>query len=198
MARRHDPERRDRIIDACLDVIAEHGVAGASHRRVAAAADVPLGSMTYHFEGIDELLYLAFERFSIQEAAHFERRMHAATTFEEAIEAMLRITTEDVFDSQRDLILTHELYALAARRPEFRELCHRWMGRSRAALERQFDARTARILDALNEGLTTQRALDTQPWGTAVVVDAIQRVTRSRQPPSPRPDDGSPSPAQSR
>ena len=54
--RRHDPQRRDRIIDASLEVIAEHGVAGTSHRRVAAAADVPLGSMTYHFEGMDELL----------------------------------------------------------------------------------------------------------------------------------------------
>lgn len=28
--RRHDPERRDRIVAACLDVIAEHGVAGTS------------------------------------------------------------------------------------------------------------------------------------------------------------------------
>jgi len=44
--RRKDPGRRDRIIDACLEVIAEHGVAGTSHRRVAAAAGVPLGSMT--------------------------------------------------------------------------------------------------------------------------------------------------------
>ena len=38
--RRHDPERRQRIIQACLDVIAERGVAGVSHRLVAAAADV--------------------------------------------------------------------------------------------------------------------------------------------------------------
>ena len=49
-ARRVDPNRRQRIIDACLDVIAERGVAGTSHRIVAEAADVPLGSMTYHFD----------------------------------------------------------------------------------------------------------------------------------------------------
>ncbi|MCI1650562.1 MAG: hypothetical protein LKI26_07970, partial [Bifidobacterium tibiigranuli] len=42
--RRTDPGRRDRIIDSCLDVIAQVGVAGASHRVVARAADVPLGS----------------------------------------------------------------------------------------------------------------------------------------------------------
>ena len=38
--RRHDPERRSRIIAATLDVIAEQGVDGTSHRRVAAAAGV--------------------------------------------------------------------------------------------------------------------------------------------------------------
>ena len=60
--RRYDPGRRDRIIDACLDVIAESGVAGTSHRRVAQAADVPLGSMTYHFTGMNDLLHEAIGR----------------------------------------------------------------------------------------------------------------------------------------
>ena len=62
--RRYDPGRRDRIINACLDVIAETGVAGTSHRKVAEAADVPLGSMTYHFSGMNELLHEAFSRFA--------------------------------------------------------------------------------------------------------------------------------------
>lgn len=71
--RRYDPERRDRIIDACLDVVAAHGVAGTSQRRVAAAADVPLGSVTYHFAGRDELLREAFGRFTRQASAQFDR-----------------------------------------------------------------------------------------------------------------------------
>ena len=66
--RRNDPGRRDRIIDACLDVIAEVGVAGTSHRRVADAAGVPLGSMTYHFTGMNELLHEAFTRFGTVES----------------------------------------------------------------------------------------------------------------------------------
>ena len=61
--RRNDPERRDRIIDACLDVLALHGVAGTSHRKVAAQAGVPLGAMTYYFDGMHELLHEAFTRF---------------------------------------------------------------------------------------------------------------------------------------
>lgn len=56
MARRYDPERRQRIIDAAIRVVGEKGIGGLSHRSVAAAADVPLGSTTYHFKTLDELL----------------------------------------------------------------------------------------------------------------------------------------------
>ncbi|WP_032796765.1 TetR/AcrR family transcriptional regulator, partial [Streptomyces sp. HCCB10043] len=62
MARRYDPERRTRIIDAALTVIAADGMAGLSHRTVAAEADVPLGSTTYHFASLDELLVAALRR----------------------------------------------------------------------------------------------------------------------------------------
>lgn len=176
-ARRFDPQRRDRIIDACLDVIAEVGVAGTSHRRVAAAADVPLGSMTYHFNGMDELLREAFGRFTHQVSDQFERRMAGARNPQEAEQAVIAIIAEDVFDSQRDLVLTHELYTLAARKPAFRDMTNAWMARSRAALERHFDPVTARMLDALVEGLTIHRALDTEPQRRELVEDAVRRIT---------------------
>lgn len=175
--RRPDPGRRDRIVDACLDVIAEHGVAGTSHRRVAAAAGVPLGSMTYHFDGMDELLHEAFTRFGTSVSDEFEEHLAAAADREEAVEAVVAIITEAVFDSPRDLVLTHELYTLAARKPAFRALTNAWMARSRAALERHFDPATARMVDALIEGLTIHGALDTEPHRPDVVAEAVRRVT---------------------
>ena len=55
--------------------IAEHGVAGSTHRLIAAAAaDVPLGSLTYHFSSLEDLRAQAFqrhaERMSVSYAAH--------------------------------------------------------------------------------------------------------------------------------
>ncbi|WP_454042423.1 TetR/AcrR family transcriptional regulator [Cellulosimicrobium sp. Marseille-Q8652] len=176
-ARRHDPGRRDRIVDACLDVLAEVGVAGTSHRRVAAAADVPLGSMTYHFAGMDDLLQEAFGRFARQAAAQFERRMVEATTPEEAVRAVTRLVTHEVFATQRDLVLSHELYTLAARDPAYRTLTNDWMRRSRAALGHHFDPTTCRALDAFVEGMTIHRALDTEPHDDADVLDAVRRLT---------------------
>lgn len=180
--RRTDPDRRDRIIDACLDVIADVGVAGASHRRIAQAAGVPLGSMTYHFAGIDELLHEAFTRFATTVSAGFERRMAAATDLASARAAVAAIILDDVFGTQRDQVLTHELYTLAAREPQYRALTTAWMARSRAALERHFDPQTARLVDALIEGLTIHYALDDMPRDRDEVALAIARVTAGGAP----------------
>ncbi|WP_062317121.1 TetR/AcrR family transcriptional regulator [Demequina maris] len=177
--RRNDPERRDRIIDACLDVIAEAGVAGTSHRKVAEAAGVPLGSMTYYFAGMDDLLHEAFTRFAVTGSEHFVRRMSEATDHESAQAAVVAIITEDVFGSARDLVLTHELYTLAARRAEYRTITSAWMARSRAALELHFDPETSRQLDALIEGLTIHRALDAEVRDVAEVVRAVERIAAS-------------------
>lgn len=53
--RRHDPRRREPVLDVALDVLAEDGVAGITQRKVTARADVPLGSVTCHFASLTEL-----------------------------------------------------------------------------------------------------------------------------------------------
>ncbi|MEV1093533.1 TetR/AcrR family transcriptional regulator [Streptomyces microflavus] len=174
---RTDPDRRDRIIDAALGLIADEGVAGISHRKVAARAGVPLGSMTYHFASMDELLHEAFTRFSGTIVAVFEDRLGAAATPDEAREAVADLVHHLSGGNQRELILTHELYTLAARKPAYRELTREWMSRSRRALEWHFDAATARQLDALIEGLSIHRALETEPHDRALTVEAITRIT---------------------
>ena len=116
--RRHDPDRRERLIDVALAVIAEHGVAGTSHRRVA-AAEVPLGSMTYHFAGMDELLEAAFTRLAEHAADAFDQAMMQARTPVEAVEAIVGLITGTVLNRREAMVATYELYSLAARRPRY-------------------------------------------------------------------------------
>ncbi len=49
MATAQTTDTRERILHATLRTIAEQGVGAVSNRRVAAAAGVALGSLTYHF-----------------------------------------------------------------------------------------------------------------------------------------------------
>lgn len=175
--RRFDPQRKDRIVAAALDVIAARGVAGASHRRIAAHADVPLGSMTYHFVNMDELLAEAFRRFADTMADRFEARMSRAGNADQARRAVVELIHDALLDSRRELVLTHELYTLAAREPVFREITRDWMRRSRQALERHFDPLTCRMLDALIEGSFIHAALDAEPHQRAMTLDAVTRIT---------------------
>lgn len=172
-----DPLRRERILTATLDHIAEEGVAGVSHRRIAGRADVPLGSMTYHFDGIDDLLREAFTRFADHIVDVFEQYLGRAGTPEQAGEAVIDLIHVLSDGPRRDLVLTQELYTLAARRDEYRELTHAWMNRSRRLLELHFDPDTARQLDALIEGLALHRSLDTEPQGRELTRLAVLRMT---------------------
>ena len=174
--RRNDPDRRDRIIDACLEVISRAGVAGTSHRKVATQAGVPLGAMTYYFDGMDDLLREAFTRFATTISDRFEERMGSVTDLDAARDAVVAIILEEVFGDERELVLSHELYTLAARDAAYRSITSAWMGRSRAALERHFDPQTARLLDALIEGLTIHHALDAEPRDPADVEVAVARI----------------------
>jgi DNA-binding transcriptional regulator YbjK len=176
--RRHDPGRRDRLIDAALTVIAEHGVAGTSHREIARVADVPLGSMTYHFSSLDEILAEAFTRHADSVANVFDERLGAAPDRAAAIEAVVQLVSADLLGSNRDLVLSVELYVAAARKPVLRAVTQAWMRRSRQALQRHFDATTARELDALIEGLVLHSALSTEPMTPDQMRHAIERFLR--------------------
>jgi DNA-binding transcriptional regulator YbjK len=177
-ARRHDPDRRDRIIDVTLDVVGELGVAGTTHRAIARAADVPLGSMTYHFATMDELLGLAFTRLADRTADRFEHRLGQASDARQARDAVVDLIMIDLAQSSADIVLTYELYTLAARRPALRSVTQAWMARSRAAMQRHFDPHTARYLDALIEGISVHRALDPEPMDIGDVREAVDRILR--------------------
>ncbi|MCJ0702420.1 TetR family transcriptional regulator [Frigoribacterium faeni] len=188
-ARRSDPERRDRLIDVTLDLIAENGVAGISHRKIATRADVPLGSMTYHFDGMDDLLHEAFTRFAGTIIARFEAALGSATAPDEARAAIVSLIHDDLAAEGRlrDQVLSYELYTLAARQPAFRRITREWMRRSRVELERHFDPDTARRVDALIEGLSIHRVLDPEPPSRRFTEEAVARITAPAPPARPAP-----------
>ncbi|GAA3346156.1 hypothetical protein GCM10020358_56070 [Amorphoplanes nipponensis] len=164
--RRYDPDRRDRIIDAAVDVIADHGVAGTTHRRIAAVADVPLGSLTYHFDGLVDLLAQAFRRHAERMSRSYEAAFDGVTTRAELVDAVTDLIHGDADADPRDWAVAYELYLAALRDPALRTVTESWMRTSRAVLQRFMDPTTARGVDALIEGLVMHRTLATTPGAT--------------------------------
>ena len=96
--RRYDPDRRANISDAALDVVAEHGVAGTTYRKIAERAGVPLGSLTYHFESLDELLGEAFTKLANHTADGFDEAMAQVGDEEAARAAVVSLITGELLE----------------------------------------------------------------------------------------------------
>ncbi|GGK98618.1 TetR/AcrR family transcriptional regulator [Mangrovihabitans endophyticus] len=176
-ARRFDPDRKSRIIDAAVTVVAEHGVAGTTHRRIAAVADVPLGSLTYHFDGLGDLLAHAFGRHAERMSAIYESCFAGVRDRAQLIDAVTSLIHADAEADQQDWAVAYELYLAALRDPALRTVTESWMRSSRGVLERFVDPLTARGLDALIEGLVMHKTLSTTTaLSEAEIRDLVRRT----------------------
>ena len=166
-------DTRQQAIDAAFEVIAEWGVQGATYRRIAAQAQLSPGTLTYHFPTIDDLLLAAFRQFADSISQGFEERMQTAHSLEQACEAVVDLICGQVWPTTAHLLLSFELYAMAARRADYRAVMHQWMAQSQAALRLQFAPDTARLLDATIEGLTIHNILGAEPTPRALILAHI-------------------------
>lgn len=160
--RRHDPRRREHILDAALDVLAEVGVAGITHRKVAARADVPLGSVTYHFASLTELCARAFARYVERQCGEYEALFAEAASREDLVDVLVEQVRGGP-SRHRSAVLGFELHLAALRDPALRALTQEWTRSSRAVLARCTGAETAARLDALLEGMIMHTLLSTEP-----------------------------------
>ncbi|RYD27923.1 MAG: TetR family transcriptional regulator [Lysobacteraceae bacterium] len=175
-SRRNDPARRQRIIDATLAVVADHGTAATTHRRIAAAAEVPLGSVTYYFRTLEDLLTAAFLQLAAESSATFRARLETATDRATACTAVIDIIANQIWAEPRTLLLSYELYAFAARHPAVGDVMQQWMDSSRDALGRFFDPLTARAIDALIEGIGIHNSIDRAPLDRDAVQIIVERI----------------------
>ncbi len=174
--RRHDPDRKARIVDAALDVVAQYGVSGTTHRLIATAADVSLGSMTYYFTSLGDLLEQAFGLHAGRMSVLYERHFDDVRTRKDLVEAVTALVHGNGAGTDRDWAIALELYLAALRDPALRTITEQWMGRSRDVLQRFIDPVTARGVDALIEGLIIHLMLSTRPGTRADTVRYVDRA----------------------
>lgn len=174
--RRYDPDRKGRIITAALDIISQYGVSGTTHRLIATAADVSLGSMTYYFTSLGDLLEQAFGLHAERMSVLYERHFDDVRTHADLVEAITELVHGSGAGTDRDWAIALELYLAALRDPALRTITEQWMGRSREVLQRFIDPVTAKGVDALIEGLIIHLMLSTRPGPR---VDTVRYVERA-------------------
>ncbi|RAJ65643.1 TetR family transcriptional regulator [Streptomyces sp. Amel2xB2] len=190
MARRYDPERRTRIIDAAIRIVELKGIAALSHRSVAAEAGVPLGSTTYHFAGLDDLLVAALEQVSGGQGGAMKDWEEAlagsgggkggkgGTGGRSLADALTRLLEEYAHGDRGRIRLEYELYLAALRRPALQPVAAAWLDTMVDVIGRHTEQEaTARVLVALIDGLLLQLLLTDRPFDRAAVRAALARVT---------------------
>ncbi|MEE1930584.1 TetR family transcriptional regulator [Streptomyces sp. TRM 70351] len=186
MPRRHDPQRRQRIVDAAIRVVGTQGLAGLSHRAVAAEADVPLGSTTYHFATLDDLLVAALRQAGdawLAEADAWERALPRDAALDEAV---LRLMTTWLCGDRPKLLLEYELYLAALRHERLRPLASHCLDGLTAVLRRRTpDDATARALAGYLDGALLQCLLTGRALDAAATRAALARVAGLAVPAAP-------------
>ncbi|EMF8779635.1 TetR/AcrR family transcriptional regulator [Escherichia coli] len=165
MRRANDPQRREKIIQATLEAVKLYGIHAVTHRKIATLAGVPLGSMTYYFSGIDELLLEAFSSFTEIMSRQYQAFFSDVSDAPGACQAM-----------PDNMELMYQLYALASRKPLLKTVMQNWMQRSQQTLEQWFEPGTARALDAFIEGMTLHFVTDRKPLSREEILRMVERV----------------------
>ena len=97
--RRRDPERRQRILAAAAELVAEHGYHEVGMSDIGAAAGIVGSGIYRHFDGKSAVLVAMFDRviddFTRGAAEILSRGLDPAQTLRELIAAHVRITLED-------------------------------------------------------------------------------------------------------
>jgi DNA-binding transcriptional regulator YbjK len=175
--------RREALLDAVLQVVADEGVDAVTHRRVADVAGLPLASTTYWFESKEHLLTAALERAAERDIERLqafirEEPTGAGDPLERAVGAILDpiedaakpppsgAADNPTYSSRSLLLATYALMLEAARRPALREVTKRWTDAYWEALSPLFAAAGSRdprshaelILAAADGLLVTQLA----------------------------------------
>lgn len=165
-------ERRHQIVAAARAAIARQSLAALSVRDIAAAAGVSVGTVTYHFAGIDEI----FGELVIGESERFYRDAIVRADAEPDPITALMLITEPMFADTEDAKAHWRIWAdywgLVARRPHVAEYyadrirsweacCTRIIERGQAdgAFTDTIDAHSAALrLAAYSDGLGMQLA----------------------------------------
>ena len=164
--------RREALLEAAAALVAERGVAGVTHREVAARAGVPLSTTSYFFGSIDELVLEALRHFAAQsiERTNAVTELIAAQRLRpaEAVDALVAL-----WESHPPMLVAGQIeaYLEAARRPEAAEAIHEVIEAferlAHAGLEAcgvpDLDCLGARALVALLDGFALHRVAWPRP-----------------------------------
>jgi DNA-binding transcriptional regulator YbjK len=119
--------RRQALVAAAAELLAEGGFDAIRHRAVAERAGLPLASTTYYFDSLDELVVAAAEQHGRGELARGRRRLEELASRQRSVDSLVELVLEMLLGrpSESDaeaVLLRYERLVATGRRPYLRPL----------------------------------------------------------------------------
>jgi TetR/AcrR family transcriptional regulator, regulator of biofilm formation and stress response len=173
----NDPQRRERIITATMALLAEAGVGAVTARAVARRLDIPVGSVSYHFDSVRALLLEASRRVIALRAQDLEQ-WRADVTAENVTDRLAELIHHQMTTGRQLTIVAYELYILGLRDEDFRAISSRSIPLLRDALSDFVPSLDATRLAATADGFQLESLFD-QPPPTLHATRAALRSTET-------------------
>ncbi len=117
----NDPERRERILEAAMDLLQDGGIAAVSARAVASKTGVSVGSVSYHFDSVKALLLEAAHRIiGLRELSLEDWGL--TVTADTIAKRLAELIHEQITTGRAITVVAYELYLLGLRDEDFRAL----------------------------------------------------------------------------
>lgn len=169
-------DRRAIIVDAALKVITDQGVAALTHRKVAAEAKVPLGSTTYYFETLDDILVAAFDLAMERDTAMLQAWADALPDDVDLPQALTDLVVRLTRTEIRTMCANLDLVLAAARRPQLQERAHRWGGFLTKSLSPHLPPDAAAAASVVYDGTVLRQIMTGSIGGPDEVLTSFRRA----------------------
>lgn len=160
------------MINAALALLEREGLGALTHRAVAAEAGVALASVTYHFDGIDDLIVCTI----LQATDDFLATLPASS--EPNLAGYAAALAEELARHRGRVIAGYELYLLAARRPGLREAAAAWLSAGTGPFLDGLDPLRRRSFLAAVDSLCLQALLSDVPPAAEDVHELLAHALR--------------------
>jgi DNA-binding transcriptional regulator YbjK len=136
--------RRLLLLQTTLRLIADEGIDAVSHRSVADAAGVPLGSTTYWFSSRQEMLREALEHFARLEIEtlreHLGEILGKRLSRRRLVDEFTALLLPQLGEERWRTVAQYAFMQEAARQPELEAVCREWSAAWEEALSELFES----------------------------------------------------------
>lgn len=178
---KRDPQgRRRAIAQAAAELLLFEGPKSVTHRSVAKKAQVPLGSTTQYFSGINELKRAGYDVISRGVERGYDEliaQSEKAKNDSEALAVCIYDYVTNIEEVRADMVLS----AAAIKDEELRALLERNNERYEASLKQYMSDNQAKMISVFTNGLMLETGIFAHQFSEEFIVQAVETIlTKSK------------------